>query len=99
MRGRFLGVVLLLSTVGCAGMRQGGGGATADAVAVDDDGIPVNATPQERDRLLKSRVCTLEVPIGSHIPERVCRSTSNEAPAMPIEEMVRTQGAQMVTGK
>jgi hypothetical protein len=96
MRVRFLGVVILLSTVACAGMRQGGGGA---AVAVDDDGIPVNATPEERDRLLKNRVCTLEVPIGSHIPERVCRSTSNEAPAMPIEEMVRTQGAQMVTGK
>ena len=88
MHGRFLAGLLLLGTVGCNGMHKGGRGAAPGAVAVDDDGIPVGTSPQERERLLKSRVCTMELTVGSHIPERVCRFTSDE-PTTPIDDLMR----------
>jgi hypothetical protein len=98
MHGRLLAALLLLVTVGCAGMRHGSRAADADAVAVDDDGIPVNATPQERQRLMKNRVCVMERPTGSNIPERVCRFTSNEPPAIGIEDMLRAPPVQTLKG-
>lgn len=84
MYGRFLAGLLLLGTVGCAGVQNGGGAKTS--VAVDGHGIPVNATPEERERLMKD--CKLELPSGSHIPERVCRSRSTE-PSAPPDDLMR----------
>jgi hypothetical protein len=98
MYGRLLAALLLLGTVGCAGMRHRSRAADADAVAVDDDGIPVDATPQERERLLKSRVCVIERPTGSNIPERVCRFTTNEPPALGVEDLLRTPPVQTIKG-
>ena len=46
---------------------------------------------------MKNRVCTLEVPIGTHMPERVCRFNTEQPSAMPIEEVLRTQSVQQVT--
>jgi hypothetical protein len=99
MHGRLLGAALLLSVaVGCAGMRHRSRAADGEAVAVDDDGIPLSATPQERERLLKSRVCVVERPTGSNIPERVCRFPTNEPPAIGPEDLLRSAPVQMLKG-
>jgi hypothetical protein len=87
--------MLLLGAVGCAGIHNGGGGKTSEAVAVDGDGIPVNATPEERERLLKD--CKMELPTGSHIPERVCRPKSTE-PSMPNDDLMRPAQQSWKTG-
>lgn len=97
MSARLLLLVGVLSlAAACAGNRAAN--RASDADAVDADGIPLSATAAERERWLKERICTTEYPTGSHIPERVCHLPTNSS-AYPIEEALRTQGAQSVRGK
>lgn len=95
MRARLLLIGVLFLGAACAGNRTAARASEGDGL--DADGIPLTATKAERERWLKERVCTIEYPTGSHIPERVCRLPANTS-AYPIEEALRSQGAQVTRG-